>query len=269
MRVAAIQLRSGTDISDNIEATSALIRQATEKGASFIATPEMTHILQKSAKDLFEAIKPEDQDLGVTAFAALAKELSIDLLIGSMAIKTGENRAANRSFHFGPNGEIKARYDKIHLFDVTISETESWRESNIYDGGQKAVMAQAGPARLGLSICYDLRFAKLYRHYGQSGAHIIAVPAAFTRPTGLAHWHTLLRARAIETGSFIIAPAQGGNHADGRATFGHSLIIGPWGEIIAELDHDHTDILMADLNLADVETARQKIPAWNHDPDFA
>lgn len=268
MRIAAIQLRSGTDIADNIEQASTLIRQAAADGARFIATPEMTHILQRSGKKLFEAIKPEEQDLGVKVFGALAAELGIDLLIGSLAILTGDRRAANRSYLFGPDGAVKARYDKIHLFDVTISETETWKESRIYDGGDRSVMTSVGAAKLGLSICYDLRFPHLYRQYGQAGADIIAVPAAFTKPTGEAHWHTLLRARAIETGSFLIAPAQGGDHDDGRSTFGHSLIVGPWGEIIAELDTDAPGVLLADINLSEVEKARRKIPAWNHEPDF-
>lgn len=268
MRLAAIQLRSGTDMAANISAASDLIRQAAGQGATFIATPEMTHMLQRNSKKLFTAIKPQDQDDGVKAFAALAAELSIDLLIGSLAIKTGERRAANRSFLFGPNGALKAVYDKIHLFDVTISETETWKESNVYDGGKRAVMTEIDDAKLGLSICYDLRFPRLYRHYGQAGAHIIAVPAAFTRPTGQAHWQTLLRARAIETGSFIIAPAQGGDHEDGRATFGHSLIIGPWGDVLAKFDHSDPGFLLADINLDDVKEARRKIPAWNHEPSF-
>lgn len=268
MRLAAIQLRSSADIAANIKTTSDLIRQAAGQGASFIATPEMTHILQRAPKKLFAAIKPEENDLGVKAFSALAAELGIDLLIGSLAIKTGERRAANRSYLFGPDGEIKARYDKIHLFDVTITATETWKESNVYDAGERAVMATVQNAKLGLSICYDLRFARLYRQYGQKGADIVAVPAAFTRPTGKAHWHTLLRARAIETGSFIIAPAQGGQHEDGRATFGHSLIIDPWGEVIAELDHDKPGVLIADINLSEVKEARRKIPAWNLDADY-
>lgn len=268
MRVAAIQLRSGADIAANIKSASELIRQAASQGATFIATPEMTHILQRSGHKLFAAILPEDEDPGVKAFSALSAELGIDLLIGSLAIQTGERRAANRSFLFGPDGTLKARYDKIHLFDVTISETETWKESNIYDGGDRSIMAEIDGAKLGLSICYDLRFARLFRHYGQSGAQIIAVPAAFTKPTGQAHWHTLLRARAIETGSFIIAPAQGGDHEDGRSTFGHSLIIDPWGEVIAELNHDEPGYLLADINLSMVEDARRKIPAWNHEPDF-
>lgn len=262
-------MRSGVDIDANLAAAEALIRAAANQGASFIATPEMTHILQRSSKKLFAAITDEANDSGVKRFAALAKELSIDLLIGSLAIKTGEKRAANRSYLFGPEGRIKARYDKIHLFDVTVSAAETWKESNVYDRGDKAVMADIDGGALGLSICYDLRFPPLYRHYGQSGADIIAVPAAFTRPTGEAHWAPLLRARAIETGSFIIAPAQGGLHADGRTTYGHSMIIGPWGDIRARLDNDEAGFICAEIDVADVQDARRRIPAWNHNPDYS
>lgn len=268
MKIAAIQMRSGVDIDANLQSAEALIRAAAKEGASFIATPEMTHLLQRSPKALFAAITNEANDLGVKHFAALAHELSIDLLIGSLAIKTAENRAANRSFLFSKNGQVKTHYDKIHLFDVTVSREETWKESNVYDRGDKAVLANIDGAKLGLSICYDLRFPSLYRHYGQTGAEIIAVPAAFTKPTGEAHWGALLRARAIETGSFIIAPAQGGLHEDGRTTFGHSLIIGPWGDIRAHLDSHEPGYICADIDLDDVQDARRRIPAWNHDPEF-
>lgn len=269
MKIAAIQLRSGVDIDANLKAAEILIRRAASDGAQLIATPEMTHILQRSPKGLFAAITDEANDLGVKYFMALAKELSVDLLIGSLAIKTGEKRAVNRSFLFGPKGNIKARYDKIHLFDVTVSREETWKESNIYDRGNKAIIADIKGAKLGLSICYDLRFPSLYRHYGQSGVDIIAVPAAFTRPTGKAHWDSLLRARAIETGSFIIAPAQGGIHEDGRTTYGHSLIIGPWGDIRVHLSHDEPGYICTEIDLDDVKDARRKIPAWNYEPDYS
>lgn len=268
MRAAVIQLCSGTDIDANLEAATDLIRAAYAEGATFIATPEMTHILQRSPKRLFAAIEPEDADKGVAHFAALARDLDVHLLIGSLAIKTAEQRAANRSFLFGPDGQVKARYDKIHLFDVQVSRAETWRESHVYDPGGQAVLADIGDAKLGLSICYDLRFPALYRHYGQSGADILAVPAAFTRPTGEAHWETLLRARAIETGCYVLAPAQGGSHADGRATWGRSMIIGPWGEVIAALDHDRPGYVCADLDMSEVQEARRKIPAWNYNPNF-
>lgn len=268
MKIAAIQMRSGIDINANLEAAETLIRAAANEGASFIATPEMTHILQRSPKRLFASIKGEADDRGVKYFSSLAKELGIDLLIGSLAVKTGEKRAANRSYLFERQGHITARYDKIHLFDVTVSREETWKESNVYDRGDRVVMADIDGAKLGLSICYDLRFPALYRHYGQSGADIIAVPAAFTKPTGEAHWEPLLRARAIETASFIIAPAQGGLHEDGRRTYGHSMIIGPWGDIRAHLDNDGTGYICADIDIKDVQDARRKIPAWNHNPDY-
>ena len=268
MKLAAIQLRSGIDIAANIKTASAAIRKAAAQGAQFIATPEMTNIIQRSPKRLHAAIKPMEDAPEVSAFAALAKELSIDLLIGSMAFKVNEGRAVNRAVLFGPDGRIRTHYDKIHLFDVVISRAETWKESNVYDRGDKAVSVDITGAKLGLSICYDVRFAKLYQSYAQNGAQIIAAPSAFTVPTGRAHWETLLRARAIETGSFIIAPAQGGAHEDGRTTYGHSMIIGPWGDVRASLDHDNPDICMAEIDLADVVDARAKIPAWNYAPDF-
>lgn len=268
IKAAVIQLRSAAQIEQNLKAAGALIRQAASDGARFIATPEMTHILQRSPKRLFAAISEEAEDRGVSYFSALARELKIDLLIGSMAIKTGERRAANRSFLFDKNGAITARYDKIHLFDVTVSRAETWKESNVYDRGEGVVLADIDGAKLGLSICYDLRFAKLYRHYARSGAQILTVPAAFTRPTGEAHWESLLRARAIETSSFVIAPAQGGSHEDGRSTWGRSMIVGPWGRIRAILDHDEPGYICAELDIEDVKSARSKIPAWNYEPDY-
>lgn len=268
MRVAAVQLCSGTDVTENIESASGLIRKAAQQGATFIATPEMTHVLNKDPKSLFETLTTEDQDRGVRAFADLAKELSISLLIGSLAIKVADRRAVNRSYLFGPDGKKRARYDKIHLFDVKVSDRETWTESRIYDRGDRAIIADVNGAKVGLSICYDVRFPALYRGYAQRGAQILTVPAAFTRPTGEAHWETLLTARAIETGSFVIAPAQGGEHADGRATWGHSMILDPWGVKLGKLDHDRPDILLADLDLSHVARARARIPAWQSNPHF-
>lgn len=269
MKLAAIQLCSGTDIAKNIAHASALIREAAAQGADFIVTPEMTNIIQRSPKRLHSLIKPQSDAPEIAAFSMLAKETSTPLLIGSMAFKSGEKRAVNRSILFAPDGQIIAQYDKIHLFDVTISRSETWKESSVYDRGTRAVLADIDGVKLGLSICYDLRFAALYRHYGQAGAHIITAPAAFTIPTGRAHWETLLRARAIETGSFMIAPAQGGAHEDGRRTWGHSMIIGPWGDIRAQIDHDEPGFCLAEIDLEDVEAARAKIPAWNYNPDYA
>jgi len=236
--------------------------------------------VQRTPKALLAVITSEAADKGVAHFAALAQDLGVHLLIGSLAIRaedsgeredlqTGESRAVNRSLLFGPDGGVQARYDKIHLFDVTVSKTESWTESKVYDRGHQGVIADIGTAKIGLSICYDLRFPRLYRDYAQAGAHILCVPSAFTRPTGAAHWEILLRARAIETGSYVIAPAQGGQHADGRATWGRSMIIDPWGQICAHLDHDSPGFACADIELNTVSQARQKIPAWSHNPEYS
>ncbi len=261
MRVGLVQLCSGTNIAENISAASALIRKAAKAGATLVVTPEMTHLVQKDKMALVASIYSQDNDPAVSAFASLAKDIKIDLLIGSLAIKSG-NKVRNRSFLFGPNGLMKATYDKVHLFDAIVSDTEHYRESALYAAGDTPVLADVAGAKIGLSICYDLRFPNLYRYYAQSGVQILAVPAAFTVPTGKAHWDILLRARAIETGSFVLAAAQGGQHTDGRATYGRSKIISPWGEVTAELAHDKPGYICADLDLSEVETARQRIPAW-------
>lgn len=272
MRAAIIQMRSGEHAQANLDAASALIRSAHQDGADFIATPEMTGVMQRRAKKLWPSLYTQEDDICVAGFSALAKELGIYLLIGSLAILVGERRAANRSFLFGPDGGLIATYDKIHLFEAKLSRQEIWRESSTYRAGRKAVVAnmdiQAERVKLGLSICYDIRFSKLYRVCAQAGAHIISAPAAFTVPTGVAHWESLLRARAIEASSFIIAPAQGGLHEDGRTTYGHSMIVGPWGEILAHIAHDKPGYAIADIDLALVTQAREKIPAWSHIPDF-
>jgi len=268
MRVACIQLRSGHNSSENVAHASELIRNAAGNGAQFVATPENTHIMETSTKRLFEVLQPEDQETAITVFGSLAQELGIHILIGSMAIKLSDRKAANRSFLFSPNGKVSARYDKIHMFDVQVSKEETWKESENYQAGQQAVMANIGTAKLGLSICYDLRFPHLYRRYAQAGADIITVPAAFTYPTGKAHWKTLLTARAIETGAYIMAPAQGGVHDSGRRTWGRSIIIDPWGTVLAELDHDDPGFICADINLVEVQDARRKIPAWSLNTEF-
>jgi predicted amidohydrolase len=269
MRAACVQLCTGIQIGPNLAAASDLIRQAAADGATFIATPENTHLMQRRRSEMMATIAPEEEDLGVAHFSRLAKELGIHLLIGSMAIKIAEGRGANRSFLFGTDGRVLARYDKIHMFDVQVSEEETWMESRSYQAGKQAVIADIEKAKAGLSICYDLRFPGLYRSYAQAGADIITVPAAFTRPTGRAHWETLLRARAIETGAYVLAPAQGGTHEDGRKTWGHSMIIDPWGDIIALLDHDRSGFICADLDLSKVAETRGKIPAWRLEAEYA
>ncbi|PHS41199.1 MAG: amidohydrolase [Robiginitomaculum sp.] len=265
MRAAVINLRCGGDIAANLETAEHYIRAAHKDGAKLIATPENTLLMQPGSKKLFAAIQPEAQTLGVSFFSALARELGIDLLIGSMAIKLSERKAANRSFLFGPDGKIKARYDKIHMFDVTINEAETWKESANYQAGNTPVIAKAGGFNIGMSICYDLRFANLYKHYARAGAHIMSIPSAFTAVTGKAHWRTLLRARAVETSSYVLAPTQGGVHDGGRATWGRSMIIDPWGEVIAVLDHAEPGFICADLSMAKLLDIRARIPAWNHE----
>lgn len=257
---ACVQLRAGIDRAANLAAALRLIGKAADKGARFIATPEMTNVLDRNADRLFSTLPDEAGLSEIGAFSDVAARRRIHLLIGSMAVKTGPRRAANRAFLFGPDGRILARYDKIHRFDVDLPGGESWRESNVYDAGEKAVIVETPLARFGLSICYDVRFPGLYRRLAQAGAEVLLVPAAFTRQTGIAHWRTLLLARAIETGSFVMAPAQGGDHEDGRATYGHSLIVGPWGDPLAESPHDDPGIILAEIDLSKSAEARRRIP---------
>ncbi|WP_417478019.1 carbon-nitrogen hydrolase family protein [Maricaulis sp.] len=265
---ALIQMRSGIDPAANLAMACDLIRQAAARGAMLVATPETTHLVQKDADQAFAVMRTPDEDPAIPAFAALAKELGITLLIGSLAVKLAERRAANRSFLFAPDGQLLASYDKAHMFDVGLGQGETYRESANYRAGDRLVLADIGAARLGLSICYDVRFAYLYRRLAQAGAQILSVPAAFTRPTGRAHWEILLRARAIETGSWVIAPAQAGLHEDGRRTWGHSMIVDPWGAVTAMLDHDEPGILLAELNMDKVADARSRIPALLHDREL-
>jgi len=269
MEVGLVQMRSGIDPAENVATASELVRAAARDGATFIATPETTHLVQKDADTAFAVMCTPDDDPAIPAFSRLAAELGIWLLIGSLALRIGERRAANRSFLFSPTGEIAATYDKAHMFNVGLGQGETYRESDSYEAGDSLVVHDMDGAKLGLSICYDVRFAYLYRRLAQAGAEILAVPAAFTKPTGRAHWDVLLRARAIETGSYVLAPAQGGLHADGRKTWGHSVIIGPWGETIAMLDHDNPAVLRACLDMRKVAEARRRIPALEHDRSLA
>lgn len=274
IKLALIQMRSGTDPERNLDDAEALIREAAAAGATFILTPETTTLVQKDAERLFEQIHTPDVEPAIVRFADLADSLGVDLLIGSMALKggatsdDGRERAVNRSHLFGPDGALKASYDKIHMFDVALGGGETYSESTNYAPGDRAVLTEAAGGMLGLTICYDVRFAALYRRLAQAGAQMISVPSAFTRPTGRAHWETLLRARAIESGSFILAPAQGGKHEDGRKTWGHSMVIGPWGEVIAHLDHDEPGVLHAEIDLDEVASARSRIPSLRNDREF-
>ena len=264
VETALIQMRSGTDPERNLADADALIREAASAGARLIATPETTHLVQKDADALWAAIRTPEEDPALPAFSALSAELGVFLLIGSLALQAGPRRAVNRSHLFGPDGALIATYDKAHMFDVGLGAGETYRESENYQAGDRLVLGEAAGARLGLTICYDLRFPYQYRALAQAGAQILTIPAAFTRPTGRAHWETLLRARAIETGAFVLAPAQGGLHEDGRRTWGRSMIIGPWGEIVAALEDDAPGVLTASLDLAKVEEARRRIPALTH-----
>ena len=267
LKVACVQMRSSRDVAENIAAASALIEEARASGAELIATPEMTTLLERDANALFAVAKDEADDLAIPAFTALAARLKCWLAIGSVPILTGPRKCANRSLFISPEGRIVARYDKIHMFDVQLGGGETYKESNSYEPGRESVVVKTPEFTLGLSICYDLRFAQLYRGLAKAGAGILMVPAAFTKVTGEAHWHTLLRARAIETGCFVVAPAQGGKHADGRETYGHSLIINPWGEVIAEAGTE-PGIITAELDLSDVSSARARIAALTHDRPF-
>jgi predicted amidohydrolase len=270
LNVACVQLRSGDEVAANVEAASLLIRRAKTQGASFVATPEMTSLMDIRSGALRTKTRPEAEDQALAAFRALASELELWLLVGSLPIRVGPDSCANRSFLISPAGAVTARYDKIHMFDVEVGDGQSYRESKSFASGTRAVVADLPEAgvRLGLSICYDVRFPHLYRTLAKAGAEILMVPSAFTRVTGEAHWHVLLRARAIENGAFVIAPAQGGRHLDGRETFGHSLIIGPWGEILAE-GGTEPGIIAATINLSAAKDARRRIPALEHDRSFA
>jgi len=263
-RAACVQLRSTDDVAENIRAAGELIREAKSLGAAFIATPENTTLMAPDGGAKLERSFAEGHDPALPAFRALAEELGIWLLIGSLAIRTGDNKTANRSFLIDPAGGIAARYDKIYLFDVDLPSGEKYRESSTVAGGGEAVLTDLPWGKIGLSICYDLRFPGLYRALAQKGAFALTVPSAFTETTGKAHWHVLLRARAIENGAFIIAPAQGGLHANGRRTYGHSLIVSPWGEILAEGGIE-PGVFVADIDPAAAAAARAQIPSLRHD----
>lgn len=262
-----IQMRSGLDPRGNLDTAVRLIEEAKQRGASYVQTPEMTNIMEVKRERLFATIVPEEQDVSLATFRELAGKLGIHLHVGSLAIKASPDRAANRSFLIDPHGAIVARYDKIHMFDVDLANGESYRESNSYRPGELAVVSDLPWGRLGLSICYDLRFPNLYRALAEAGASFLAVPSAFTRQTGEAHWQTLLRARAIENGCFVLAAAQGGAHENGRETFGHSLIVDPWGRVLAE-GNTEPGVIVAEIDPAAVAAARARIPSLQHGRRF-
>jgi deaminated glutathione amidase len=262
-RAALVQLRSGREVAPNVTTATAFIREAAARGAHYIQTPENTALLEFDTDRVFERIGPEEENAVIAAFSNLAQELQVWLHIGSIAIRLGVRKAANRSFVFAPDGAVAARYDKIHMFDVDLPGGESYRESNTYVAGGEAVNVRLPWGFLGLSICYDLRFAEQYKALALAGASFLAVPAAFTEQTGRAHWHVLLRARAIETGCFVLAAGQGGVHETGRSTYGHSLIISPWGDVLAEAGKE-PGVIWADIDPAEVKSARDRIPALTH-----
>ncbi|OCW58309.1 carbon-nitrogen hydrolase family protein [Hoeflea olei] len=257
---AAVQMRSGVSPEANIAVMTELVRDAASRGARYVQTPEMTGAIQKDRAGLKRILKTEAEDPVLRAASDLARELGICLHIGSTAIDAGDGMTANRAVVFGPDGGVLGRYDKIHMFDVDLDNGESWRESAVYRPGEVARILDVEGARLGLGICYDIRFPQLFRDLALAGADILSAPAAFTRQTGEAHWHVLQRARAIENGAFLISAAQGGRHEDGRETYGHSLIIDPWGRVIAEADGDEPGVIVATLALDAVKAARAKIP---------
>ncbi len=268
-KAACLQLNSTGVVSENIATVERLAREARARGASLIMTPEITTLVTRMKASVIESSTfSQAEDPAVAAFAKLARELGVWLLIGSMPIRVTEGQAANRCFLFDPSGAIKTTYDKIHMFDVDLPGGESYRESKSFKPGCEAVTADLPWGRLGLSICYDLRFGHLYRALAKAGADFLTVPAAFTKTTGEAHWHILLRARAIETGCFIFAPAQTGTHSgDGRKTYGHSLMIAPWGEVLAD-GGEETGVIIAEIDPNLVAEARGRVPALSHDTAF-
>jgi predicted amidohydrolase len=269
MKIAAIQMCSGLDPEENLAALRPLLAEAAAAGATYALTPEVTMIFPENRDQLKSVAAPFEGHPQLAAVGDLARQHQMYVHIGSLPIPLEDGRFANRSVLFGPDGTQRATYDKIHLFDADIAGLNAYRESATYKGGEQAVTAPLGEFTLGFSICYDMRFPRLYNALANGGANLIAVPAAFTVPTGQAHWHVLLRARAIETGSYVIAAAQGGSHPNGRSTYGHSLIIDPWGKIIAELDHDRPGVLVADIDPEAVTEARGRVPALANARDFA
>jgi predicted amidohydrolase len=266
-RAGLVQMRSGRAPQANVDMAVKLITEAKAGGANYVQTPEMTNIMETSREKLFAAIVEEEKDTGLAAFRELARKLGLWLHIGSLAIKVSPDKAANRAFLINPKGEITARYDKIHMFDVDLANGESYRESRSYRAGDLAVVADLPWGRLGITICYDLRFPSLYRALAEIGCSFLAIPSAFTQQTGEAHWHVLMRARAIENGCYVLAAAQGGKHENDRETFGHSLVVDPWGRVIAEGGIE-PGVIFAEIDPAEVASARARIPSLQHGRRF-
>jgi deaminated glutathione amidase len=265
MRIALFQMNSGIDPAKNAAAIVDAMREAKAGGAGMLFTPEMSGLLDRDRKRTAAHLSPESEDSVLAAICEAAQELGLWVHIGSLALRSGTDtdRLVNRGFVIDDGGAIRARYDKIHLFDVNLDTGESWRESAVYDAGDAAVIAVTPIGTLGMSVCYDLRFADLYRALSDAGATLIAIPAAFTVPTGKAHWHVLMRARAIESAAFVVAAAQVGSHEDGRETYGHSLVIDPWGEILLDME-DRVGVGFAEIDMARLEDVRRRIPVIEH-----
>jgi len=267
MQAAVIQMCSGMEVADNIASATSLIKKAAAAGAKLIATPEMTNLIVQGKAALSARTVDQSNDPTLKAISKLARDLGVHILVGSVAIRKGD-RFRNRSVLIDSSGKLTAHYDKMHMFDADVGDGDRWMESNTYEAGKRPVVADVADLKLGLSICYDLRFAELFRHYARAGCDVISVPAAFTVPTGRAHWEVLLRARAIEAGAYILAPAQGGLHEDGRQTYGHSMIVAPWGEIVAEIDGNAPSFVTAEIDIEMVRQARSRVPAWSLKPQL-
>jgi len=266
-RIGLIQMRSGRTPAANVDAAARLIGEAKDGGAVYVQTPEMTNLMEASRERLLAAAVEEEQDASLATFRELARSLSIHVHVGSLAVKVAPDRAANRSFMIDARGNVIARYDKIHMFDVDLAGGETYRESRSYRPGESAVVSDLPWGRIGLTICYDLRFPSLYRALAEAGTSFLAIPSAFTRQTGEAHWHVLNRARAIENGCYVFAAAQAGRHENGRETFGHSLVVDPWGRIVAEGGVE-PGVVLADIDPAAVAAARARVPSLQHGRRF-
>jgi predicted amidohydrolase len=266
-RVGLVQMRTGRMPQANLDAAAKLIGEAKQGGADYVLTPEMTNIMEANREKFFGSIVAEEHDASLAMFRELARQLSIYLHVGSLAIRVTPEKAANRAFLINPHGEIVARYDKIHMFDVDLTGGESYRESRSYRAGELAVLYDLPWGRLGITICYDLRFPSLYRALAEAGASFLAIPSAFTKQTGEAHWHVLNRARAIENGCYVFSAAQGGKHENGRETFGRSLVVDPWGRVIAEGGIE-PGVILAEIDPAEVAAARARIPSLQHGRRF-
>lgn len=268
LRTALVQFSSGPDVAENLEQITPLIEAAADGGARLIITPENTCHIRVPMIDKLQSAKPEAENITIPHFAMLAERLNVYILVGSISVRISPDRLANRAYLFGPDGTVRATYDKIHLFDADLPNGERYRESDLFQHGDTVVAADIDGVKLGITICYDLRFPQLYRALAKAGVQVIAAPSAYVMATGEAHWHTLLRARAIENGVYMLAPAQAGTHQGGRKTYGHSLAVDPWGGIVAERTENTPGILMVDLDLKAVENARAALPCLSHDREF-